>query len=361
VKRNNPIILVTTGSLVLSAITLLAVAVNNALYPLPVWTYFALPLAVGITAFIVFYVLIKRFIHERLKILYRSIRKNKMTGQSPFEMSMTGDVIGEATRATKEWAEERNIEILELRQQDKFRREFLGNLAHELKTPVFSIQGYVLTLLEGALEDEKVNRVFLERASKAVERMTHILEDLDELTKLEVNELKLEMRPFDVRELAREVMDSLEMLAAERSIRLSFSRENSASIMVKADRSKIAQVFTNLLNNSISYGNTGGETIVRFYEVDDIVTVEISDNGLGIDPKHIPRLFERFYRVEQSRNRNEGGSGLGLAIVKHILDSHGQNISVRSTVGIGSTFTFSLDKHKGNAHALHSSRGVQIK
>lgn len=276
-------------------------------------------------------------------------------------MTMTTDVIGIAEQEAKEWAEERRTEIVQLKEQDKFRREFLGNLAHELKTPVFSIQGYVLTLLEGGLEDDKVNRVFLERASKAIDRMTNILEDLDEMTKMEVNELTLEMRPFDILELAKEVIEGLELIAQEKNISLKISKEQQTALMVLGDRGKIAQVFTNLLNNSINYGNVNGETIVRFYNIDDIVTVEISDNGPGIDPKHIPRIFERFYRVEQSRNRHEGGSGLGLSIVKYMLDLHQQTISVRSTVGIGSTFTFSLDRYKGNPNGLVSSRGVTIK
>lgn len=360
-KRSNPIFIVLVGSLVLGLLTLLTVTIVHFIHALPVWAFIALPLGIGSGAFVVFYFLVKRFIHERLKILYRSIRKGKMTGGDSFVMTMTDDIIGQAEQDTKDWAEERQTEIVQLKQQDKFRREFLGNLAHELKTPVFSIQGYVLTLLEGGLEDDKVNRVFLERAAKAIDRMTHILEDLDELTKLEVNELKLELRPFDIRELAREVMESFEMKAQEKGMSIRFSKDYSNSLMVKADRGKIAQVFTNLIGNSIAYGNDGGETLVRFYEIDDLITVEISDNGPGIDPKHIPRLFERFYRVEQSRNRNEGGSGLGLAIVKHILDSHHQTISVRSTVGIGSTFTFSLDKYKGSANTLVSSRGIQIK
>lgn len=343
---------------ILALLTLLGI---RFFIPLPFWAFIALPLGIGMGAFLVFYLLVKQFIHERLKILYRSIRKGKMTGGDSFEMTMTDDVIGRAELETKEWAEERQTEIVQLKQQDKFRREFLGNLAHELKTPVFSIQGYVLTLLEGGLEDDKVNRMFLERAAKAIDRMTNILEDLDELTKLEVNELKLEIRPFDIRELAREVMDSFEMKAQEKGMTVRFSKEYNSAIMVKADRGKIAQVFTNLIGNSITYGNDGGETLVRLFEVDDIVTIEISDNGPGIDPKHIPRLFERFYRVEQSRNRNEGGSGLGLSIVKHILDSHNQTISVRSTVGIGSTFTFSLDRFKGGAGTLVTSRGIQIK
>lgn len=360
-KSSNPIFIVLGGSLIMVILSLLTLLAIRIFIPLPFWAFIALPVGIGIGAFLVFYLLVKQFIHERLKILYRSIRKGKMTGGDSFAMTMTDDVIGQAELETKEWAEERQTEIVQLKQQDKFRREFLGNLAHELKTPVFSIQGYVLTLLEGGLEDDKVNRMFLERAAKAIDRMTNILEDLDELTKLEVNELKLEIRPFDIRDLAREVMDSFEMKAQEKGMTVRFSKDYSNAIMVKADRGKIAQVFTNLIGNSITYGNDGGETLVRIYDVDDIVTIEISDNGPGIDPKHIPRLFERFYRVEQSRNRNEGGSGLGLSIVKHILDSHNQTISVRSTVGIGSTFTFSLDRFKGGSNTLVTSRGIQIK
>ena len=360
-KSSNPIFIVLGGSVLLALLTLVAVLIVHSLYPLPFWAFFVFPSGAALSSFFVFYILVKRFIHERLKLLYRSIRKGKMTGGDSFTMTMVEDVIGKAEQDTKEWAEEKQTEIVQLKEQDKFRREFIGNLAHELKTPVFSIQGYVLTLLEGGLEDEKVNRVFLERAAKAIERMTFILEDLDELTKLEVNELKLEMRPFDIRDIAREVMDSFEIKAREKGISIRFSKEFNNAIMVKADRGKIAQVFTNLISNSISYGNEGGETLIRFYEVDDIVTVEISDNGPGIEPAHIPRLFERFYRVEKSRNRNEGGSGLGLSIVKHILDAHNQTISVRSTVGIGSTFTFSLDRYKGGSNTLVSSRGIPIK
>jgi len=361
VKSSNPIFIVLSGSLLLGILTLIVAFIVHLVHPLPVWAFAVFPLGIGLGAFIVFFILIKKFIHKRLKILYRSIRKGKMSGADSFQMSMSEDIIGQAEQDTKEWADKHQTEIVQLKEQDKFRREFLGNLAHELKTPVFSIQGYVLTLLEGGLEDDKVNRIFLERASKAIDRMTSILEDLDELTKLEVNELKLEMRPFDLRDLAKEVMESFEMKAQEKGISVRFSKDYNNSLMVKADRGKMAQVFTNLIGNSIIYGNEGGETLVRFYEVDDLITVEISDNGPGIDPKHTARLFERFYRVEQSRNRNEGGSGLGLAIVKHILDSHNQTISVRSTVGIGSTFTFSLDRYKGGSSSLISSRGVQIK
>ncbi len=361
-RNSNPISLIFKGSLLLGAIVFLLFVPICSLLSFSIWLAFGISIVTSITAFSIFYLLFKHFIHRRLKLLYRSIRKGKMNGEDSFTMSMNTDIIGVAEKETRMWADTKHTEIIQLKEQDKFRREFLGNLAHELKTPVFSIQGYVLTLLEGGLEDDKVNRIFLERASKAIDRMTHILEDLDELTKLEVNALKMELRPFEMKDLAVEVMESFEMKASEKNINIRFSKLNPPKeLMVKGDRGKIAQVLTNLISNSISYGNDGGETVVRFYEVDDIVTIEISDNGPGIDPKHIPRLFERFYRVEQSRNRNEGGSGLGLAIVKHILDSHQQTISVRSTVGIGSTFTFSLDRFKGSSNTLITSRGIQIK
>ena len=258
---------------------------------------------------------------------------------------MNEDVISKVELETRKWTDERMREISELRETDEFRREFIGNLAHELKTPVFSIQGYILTLLEGGLEDKNVNRKFLERASKATDRMTAILEDLDQLTKMEVNALELDRTNFDLVELISDIFDDLEMKARKSSISLQFAKEYGA-IIVNADKGKIAQVFANLFSNSISYGTEEGTTIVNINRLDDRVNIEVSDDGLGIDEEHLPRLFERFYRVEKSRNRNEGGSGLGLAIVKHIISNHGHTISVESTPGKGSTFTFDLDKAK---------------
>ena len=254
---------------------------------------------------------------------------------------MYKDVLANAADDTKKWADERNSEISKLKEQEAFRREFLGNLAHELKTPVFSIQGYILTLLEGGLEDETVNRSFLERASKATDRMASILEDLDEITKMEVDRVELNITQFDLIDLAQEVMESLEMPAKDKQITLSFNKDYDP-IEVLADRGKIGQVLTNLISNSIAYGNESGRTQVKFYYMDEAIMCEIADNGPGIEEHLLPRLFERFYRVEQSRNRNEGGSGLGLAIVKHIIESHEQTINVRSTINVGCTFSFTL-------------------
>ncbi len=299
---------------------------------------------IGVVTYLTFYFLIKKFITEKVKILYRSIRKGKFTNENE-QFSLYDDIIENAEKEAKIWAEQQTREISKLREQAEFRREFIGNLAHELKTPVFSIQGYILTLLEGGLEDETVNRSFLERASKATDRMTSILEDLDTLTKMEVDALNLEMNKFDLVELVRDVFEEFEIKAKKKKIKLKLSKQFDP-IFVHADRNKISQVLTNLISNSITYGTDGGETTIRFYILEDIITIEVSDNGPGIGDKDLPRIFERFYRVEKSRNRNEGGSGLGLAIVKKIVESHGQTISVRSTLGVGSTFTFSLDKWK---------------
>lgn len=266
-----------------------------------------------------------------------------MSTQERQKTKLTNDVIGDLEGLTEEWAKNKQEEVAKLKEQEKFRREFLGNISHELKTPIFSIQGYILTLLEGGLEDEVVNRKFLERASKGVDRITHILDELDTITKLESSKLETVLKPFDVIELASEIIVDLRVKAAEKNITLKkvFSTHE---MYVKADKGKIGQVFTNLISNSIYYGKDEGKTEIRIYKVDGIVTIEVSDDGPGIEQENLPRLFERFYRVDKSRARNVGGTGLGLAIVKHIIDSHDQTISVRSTVGVGSTFTFTLEK-----------------
>ena len=307
--------------------------------------FLLVPFIVGLFTFLTFHFFIKIFITEKLKILYRSIRKGKFQPNANLTFNLNEDVIAQAEIETKKWTEEKISEISKLKEQEEFRREFLGNLAHELKTPVFSIQGYILTLLEGGLEDESVNRIFLERASKATDRMTLLLDDLDNIAKMEVNQIELELKNFDIVELVEDIFKELELKAESKDISLIFSMDYDR-IIVNADRRKIAQVLMNLIGNSIDYGKEGGTTTVRFYLMNDIVTIEVSDNGPGIEEAEIPRLFERFYRVEKSRNRNEGGSGLGLAIVKHIIEAHNQTINVRSTIDVGSTFIFSLDKAK---------------
>lgn len=344
-KNLKPVQVLLAGSIIVFTLILVALIAIRVSYGID-WTWVLLiPAIASIGTYIIFYFLMKRFITQKLKILYRSIRKNKMNEYASDNFSLFDDVIERAEVETEKWNEARTDEIKKLKEQEQFRREFIGNLAHELKTPVFSIQGYILTLLEGGLEDETVNRQFLERASKATDRMTMMLEDLDKLTKMEVGKVDLKLQHFDIVEMITDIFDELEMKAKKRKIKLKFAKDFDP-IFVYADKSKISQVLTNLISNSISYGNEKGETQIRFYILDNIVTIEVSDNGPGIPEVDIPRLFERFYRVEKSRNRNEGGSGLGLAIAKHFIEAHGQTISVRSTLKVGSTFTFGLDRGK---------------
>ncbi|MCH2231571.1 MAG: ATP-binding protein [Crocinitomicaceae bacterium] len=344
-RNLKPIHIVLGGSLIILVVTLIALIIVNTFTVISTGFIIGLPIIAGLTSFITFYYFIKLFITEKLKILYRSIRTGKFNPNNSNQYSLQEDVIKQAEIATQQWSEQQVKTISKLKEQEEFRREFLGNLAHELKTPVFSIQGYILTLLEGGLEDESVNRMFLERASKATERMTAILDDLDQITSMEINNIELDFSKFDIVELVEDLFEDSKVRSKDKHITLQFAKEFDP-IWVKADKTKIAQVISNLINNSISYGSKNGTTTVRFYLMDNIVTIEVSDDGPGIAEEELPRLFERFYRVEKSRNRHEGGSGLGLSIAKHIIEAHGQTINVRSTIDIGSTFTFSLNKVK---------------
>ncbi|MDG2369848.1 MAG: ATP-binding protein [Flavobacteriales bacterium] len=304
-----------------------------------------LSVSIWLVCFAVVYFLLEKLITQKIRMLYRTIHNYKITKEN-FPISMNEDLLSAAEDEVLQWAESNREEITKLREQEIFRREFLGNLSHELKTPIFSIQGYILTLLEGGLEDVDVNREFLKRASKGVDRMTKIVEDLDVITKFESEKIKLDLKNFDVVQLAKEIMDELEIRASNGNIKLIFNKSYREPMMVMCDRDKIGQVFQNLIINAINYSEEGKEVEVRFYDIEENFLIEVSDQGLGIEEKHLARLFERFYRVDKSRARNKGGTGLGLAIVKHIVEAHNQSISVRSSIGKGSTFSFTLKKVK---------------
>ena len=282
------------------------------------------------------YSLIRKYIQKRIEVLYRTIQNQKLDTANSFDLDTSEEDV-------KKWLSEHAAEIEHLKDTVKFRREFLGNVSHELKTPIFNIQGYILTLLEGALEDEEINRKYLLRTQKSVERMISIVEDLESISHLETNVAKIKFEEFDIVSTCASVIDSLEDKAKKNTISLVFDKEYK-SILVSADEQKINQVVTNLLVNSIKYGNEGGLTKVRFFDMDDAVLVEVSDDGIGIEELHLARLCERFYRVDGSRSREKGGTGLGLSIVKHIIESHKQTLNIRSTVGVGSTFSFTLKK-----------------
>lgn len=307
------------------------------------YLFFLIPFLGAVFVFGIFNLLLKKFIQHRLAILYRSVQTKQEDLSYKYKEDTLDEMIENAEQKVQQWKDFQIKEISKLKGQEAFRREFLGNLAHELKTPVFSIQGYILTLLEGGLEDENINRKFLERASVSTDRIVGILEDLDSITKMEHEKFQLKMESFDIVQLARESFEALELMAKEKNIKLSLE-DSGQEVYVSADRDRIGQVLSNLILNSIAYGNEGGTTTIAIFTIDDLTTIEVSDNGIGIDERDQGRLFERFYRVEKSRNRNEGGSGLGLSIVKHIIESHNQKISVMSMPGKGSQFYFSLDK-----------------
>ena len=287
---------------------------------------------------------VEHFIYKRVKKIYDDVSLLETT--SYINQPVTTDM-ATLTREVKKFARDKKLEIETLKIREEYRKEFLGNVSHELKTPLFTIQGYLLTLLDGAMEDKNIRTKYLERAEKGVERLIYIVKDLDMITKLEVGEINLDVTRFNIVEVIQNVFDLFEMKAANKNITLTFDMKYAKPIWVMADQEKIQQVVTNLVVNSIKYGKKGGTTEVGIEDLTkNKVIVRITDNGEGIEKQNIPRLFERFYRVDKSGARSEGGSGLGLAIVKHIIEGHDEKIYVESQIGVGSEFSFTLEKTK---------------
>jgi two-component system phosphate regulon sensor histidine kinase PhoR len=290
--------------------------------------------------------LIKKFVFDRIRLIYKKVMNldSEAAKNIPFSYLSDNDPLENVNDTVSDWLKVQGAQITVLKKQEEFRREFIGNIAHELKTPIFSMQGYVHTLLDGGLEDESINRKYLLRASYSIERMIGIVNDLDTITRLDSKVLQLEYSDFDIVELTKEVIQGTEIQAQDQAITVKVAYKSDQTIKVHADKDKISQVLTNLVINAIKYGNSGGYVSIEFHDLDELILVEVIDNGPGIESEHIPRLFERFYRVDKHRSRQVGGSGLGLAIVKHIIEAHYQKINVRSKVGLGSTFSFTLKK-----------------
>jgi two-component system phosphate regulon sensor histidine kinase PhoR len=298
-------------------------------------------------SYLIFSYVLRIFIYRKIKLIYKTISSSKNSKEKALEKVIPNeDIIANVSTEVLEWQQNRTDEIAELKRMENFRKEFLGNVSHELKTPLFNIQGYIHTLIEGALFDPEVNVNYLQRAAKSVERLVLIVEDLEAISKLEGGELHLDIRTFDIRELFKDVFESVELRSREMNMHLMFKEGSDKAVYVIADKERIRQVLNNLVVNSIKYGRKGGSTMVGFYDMDENILVEVTDNGIGIDSVHLPRVFERFYRVDKSRSREQGGTGLGLSIVKHIIEAHSQSINVRSTFGIGTTFTFTLKKSR---------------
>jgi two-component system phosphate regulon sensor histidine kinase PhoR len=298
-----------------------------------------------LVVFLVTSYFVNLLIEKRLKPIFKIIRdvpvgEVRRSKETSRQNKLTVDVNDEVSR----WATRKQDEIQKLKELERYRKEFVGNVSHELKTPIFNIQGYILTLLDGGIDDPRINQLYLQRTVKSIDRMISIVEDLESINKLESGELKLRKENFNLIKLVEDVFEIELLMAHERKISLEFSTRIDKPVKVNADKKRIMEVISNLVINSIKYGKKGGYVKVGFFDLDDHIVVEVSDNGIGVDKEHLPRIFERFYRVDKHRSREQGGTGLGLAIVKHIIEAHEQTINVKSHPEMGTTFTFTLQK-----------------
>ena len=300
-------------------------------------------------AYLLISFVLERFIYRKIKLIYKFIYQTKATKKEEtyYKYILPKKSIDDVREDVEAWATENEKELELLRQNEQFRREFLQNLSHEFKTPVFAIQGYVDTLLTGALANPDVNKKFLEKTANNVARLTNLLNDLDEISSLERGELLLYKQNFVIQELVKDIFESLSIKAEKNNIHCSIKKGCESPLTVFADKEKIRQVLTNLFENSIRYGKKDGNIIASIYKTDGKhILIEISDDGIGINERHLPRLFERFYRTDEGRSIDVSGSGLGLAICKHIIEAHGQTIHVRSKENVGTTVGFTLDARK---------------
>jgi len=337
----------------LAALAALALAVPIAgviFYFKPVWWIALLSIVViflGAYALIVY--ILQTFIYRKIKLIYKFIYQTKASKKEEFYYKniLPQKSIDEVREDVEAWAEQRKQEIELLQQNEAYRKEFLQNLSHELKTPIFAIQGYVDTLLNGALDKPEVNKKFLQSTSRNIDRLVNLVDDLDSISRLESGEQLLLKDSFIIQDLLKEVYETLSFKADEKQIRCIIKKGCELPLAVFADKEKIRQVLINLVDNAVKYGKQSGTIEASFYKVDGAkVLIEISDDGSGISEEHLPRIFERFYRTDLARSRKVGGSGLGLAICKHIIEAHDQTIHVRSKIDVGSTFGFTLQSKK---------------
>ncbi len=284
---------------------------------------------------------VENYIYKKIRVLYKTLHNLKTPKQ---KTKIEEHWFENAEAEIEKWVEDKKNELESLRKSENYRRDFLGNVSHELKTPIFNIQGYILTLIDGGLEDKSINREYLLRAEKSIDRMIAIVNDLDIIAKLESETMKMDVEKFDLSQLVHDVFETYEIKGKQKNISFIFHNKLSGIVHVMADKEKISQVLNNLVENAIKYGKQNGRVKITLYDMDELVLVEVSDNGIGILQEDIPRIFERFYRTTQGKNVENRGSGLGLAIVKHIIEAHGQTINVRSNLGAGTTFGFTLQK-----------------
>ncbi|MBS0012134.1 MAG: sensor histidine kinase [Bacteroidales bacterium] len=342
-KTGNKISLIITAgaALILLALMLVLYLIHA---ETELWMLIVFPSALFVLGFFPVRELINIIIRRRITPLHHTLH-----GISPAEGlvrkgSPDNDILSEVEEEVMDWARKKKTELDKLKSLETYRKEFLGNVYHELKTPIFNIQGYILTLMEGGLEDPEINRLYLERTEQNINRLISIVDDLESISGLESGALNLKPEVFNIRKTVMEVFEANEIRARKQNIRLETGKVKDSSITVKADKRFIFQVLNNLVMNSINYGVKNGITTVNIKPAGSKVYVEVNDNGIGISSEDLHRIFERFYRVDKSRSRDTGGTGLGLSIVKHIIEAHKQTIQVKSVPGEGSSFTFTLDR-----------------
>jgi two-component system phosphate regulon sensor histidine kinase PhoR len=304
--------------------------------------------AVFVVCFVLFYYLVEKIIYKKIKLIYKLIYNLKMDKdlKSAIGEYVSDDPLNDVEQQVKDWARDKKTEIENLQKVAKYRKEFLANISHEFKTPLFTIQGYIQSLLDDDLENKELIKKFLEKADKNIERLSVLINDLDEISKLESGQIKVNSSSFEVSILVNEIIDLFTERLKTAHIKIVFKKEGLFKTTVFADMNKIRQVFYNLIDNAIKYAKVNGTIKITCFEMDDRILIEVTDDGIGIAEQHLSRVFERFYRTDASRSRQIGGSGLGLAIVKHIIEAHHQTINVRSTEGIGTTFAFTLPMAK---------------
>ncbi len=336
------IVVSTTLTILALAITLIAHHFGQNFFAIAIST-----LLFFVAAYYSILFVIQKYIIDKIKPIYNTIRDLPLSGKKMEEKQLpSNSLLLNVKFEVEEWAKTQLKEIERLKELEKYRKDFVGNVSHELKTPIFNIQGYVLTLLEGGLDDPKINTLYLKRTEKSIDRMISIVEDLESITKLESGELKLNMDKFDIVKTVEEVIEMEHWQASENKIKVQIINKPEKPILIRADKKRILEVLTNLIVNAIKYGKKKGYVNIVFHDMDDNIIVEIADNGIGIEKKDLPRIFERFFRVDKSRSREQGGTGLGLSIVKHIIEAHNQSINVRSVIDQGTTFNFTLEKAK---------------
>lgn len=345
IRNPKPVYITLFISLVLSTVLAITTFFIDEMRLISALTAFSITFAIS---FVLFFYSIEFFIYRKIKLIYKTIHSLKTQKYDAVlsNFDLLNDPISNMNKEVISWARSQKEQMEELKRLAEFRKEFLGNVSHELKTPIFNIQGYIHTLIDGAMEDPEVNVRFLKKAAKSADRLSDLVADLLAISQLESGELVMEYERFDINLLLKDVYEQLEVRAKERGIALIIKEGCNKPFFVYADRYRVRQVIVNLVSNSIKYGKEYGTTTAAYYDMDENILIEIGDNGEGIDQEHLPRIFERFYRVDKSRSREggAGGTGLGLAIVKHIIEAHQQTINVRSTIGQGTTFGFTLKR-----------------